>query len=286
MVKKLLKQFLIGLCSILYRKNSRISWAYVKRARRKYFKGKKSLREIDLLIKYLDLLNKNNGVLIDVGAHSGQFFDSFLNEDWVIYAFEPDPNPNKIKELSLLSELDNVFYFQKACSDKNGEILSFYSSPESSGISSLHPFHPTHKKIAEVETITLSEFIKNKNIKDIRILKIDTEGHDLFVLKGFPWEKLKPSIIFCEFEDRKTMDLGYDFKQFGDYLLNKGYRVFVSEWYPVVKYGGNHVWRKIHSYPCELEDPKATGNFICFDFEIWDEDYSSIIEGFRVSSGI
>jgi FkbM family methyltransferase len=282
MVRKIVKQCLLGVFSILYRKNNRISWAYLKRERRKYFKGNHSSREIDLIIKYLDLLGKNNGVLIDVGAHSGQFMDSFLTDDWVINAFEPDPDPDKVKELTLLSELDNVFYFKKACSNKSGEILPFYASTESSGISSLHAFHPTHKMIAEVETITLSEFIQSENIETVRVLKIDTEGHDLFVLQGFPWEILKPSIIFCEFEDRKTLDLGYDFKIFGNYLLSKGYRVFVSEWYPVVKYGGNHSWRKIHSYPCELEDPEATGNFICFSPEIWDETYSSIITGFRV----
>jgi FkbM family methyltransferase len=282
MVKGKLKKGIIKLFSIVYRKNIRITRAYLNKIRRKYTNGKHSSREIDLIIRYLDLIDKNNGVLIDVGAHTGSFLDSFLWGDWLIYAFEPDTNHVKIRELTMLSELDNVFYFTKACSNISGEVLPFYASDESTGISSLHAFHPTHKKIGEVETITLSEFIQNENIEDVRILKIDTEGHDLFVLKGFPWEYMKPSIIFCEFEDHKTLDLGYDFKQFGDYLLSKGYRVFVSEWYPVVKYGNNHIWRKIKSYPCELEDSLATGNFICFSTEIWVENYSSLITDFQV----
>lgn len=279
-----LKKGIIKLFSIVYRKNIRITRAYLQKVRRKYTKSKYSSREIDLIIKYLDLIGKNNGVLIDVGAHIGEFFDSFLWGDWVVYAFDPDPDTVKVKELTMLSELDNVFYFQKACSDKSGEILPFYTSSESSGISSLHAFHSTHKKIGEVKTITLSEIINEEKIKDIRILKIDTEGHDLFVLKGFPWEQMKPSIIFCEFEDSKTLDLGYGFKIFGDYLLGKGYRVFVSEWYPVVKYGNNHTWRKIKSYPCELEDSLATGNFICFSTEIWEEKYSNVITDFKVKT--
>lgn len=279
-----MKKQIIRALSFVFGRNTRITEAYLKNTWRKYIRSKHRYREIDLIIGFLDAIKKNNGVLIDVGAHVGGWLDSFLFKDWVIYAFEPDPDSNKVTKLKMLSELKNVSYINKACSNKSGEILPFYASAESNGISSLHSFHSTHKLIGEVGTITLSDFIEDKKIENVRILKIDTEGHDLFVLEGFPWEKIIPSIIFCEFEDIKTISLGYDYKKLGDYLLSKGYKVFVSEWYPVHKYGERHTWRKIVSYPCELENPRATGNFICIDKIFWEDKYSNLITGFQVKS--
>lgn len=284
MVMKKVKKVIIKLVSVVYGKNVRITEAYLRKFWRKYIKGNYGSSEVDLVIKFLDVIDKNKGVLFDVGACVGSFSEPFIWGEWKIYAFEPDLNPLKVNSLKMLSELNNVFYINKACSNKSGDVLPFYASDVSTGISSLHAFHSSHKKIGEVESITLSEFIQKERIEDVCVLKIDTEGHDLFVLQGFPWGKIKPSVIFCEFEDSKTLDLGYDFKKFGDFLLNKGYRVFVSEWYPVVKYGGNHVWRQIISYPCELENPRATGNFICFSEDIWDEKYSKLITDFQVMS--
>lgn len=95
-------------------------------------------------------------------------------------------------------------------------------------------------------------------------LKIDTEGFDYFVLKGFPWDRsgLKPGIILCEFEDSKTRPLGYDWKVMADFIQSKGYQVYVSEWFPIEKYGVSHRWRGIKKYPAELEDHEGWGNLV------------------------
>ena len=66
----------------------------------------------------------------------------------------------------------------------------------------------------------------------------------------------------CEFEDSKTTPLGYSYHDMAGYLVDKGYAVQVSEWYPVLQYGGNHRWRRFEHYPCELADPRAWGNLI------------------------
>ena len=51
------------------------------------------------------------------------------------------------------SNRDNLFLSEDAVSDSNGEKLPFYASSQSSGISSLIPFHETHKKIATIEPL-------------------------------------------------------------------------------------------------------------------------------------
>jgi hypothetical protein len=86
----------------------------------------------------------------------------------------------------------------------------------------------------------------------VDFLKIDTEGHDLFVLQGFPWERNRPQVIECEFEDLKSKPLGYTTKDMADFLVGKGYTVYVSEWHPILKYGQRHDWHRLQKYPCDL----------------------------------
>jgi hypothetical protein len=79
----------------------------------------------------------------------------------------------------------------------------------------------------------------------VDFLKIDTEGFDLMVLKGYPWtQSPRPRVILCEFEDAKTVPLGYDFHQLAAFLVGEGYQLIISEWYPVKAYGGLHRWRR------------------------------------------
>src|SRR3546814_10935540 len=82
------------------------------------------------------------------------------------------------------------------------------------------------------------------DIDGVDFLKVDTEGHDLFVLQGFPWERFRPAVIECEFEDAKTVPLGYTFHDMARFLLAKGYRVLVSEWHPIIRSGVRPDWRR------------------------------------------
>ena len=74
-----------------------------------------------------------------------------------------------------------------------------------------------------------------------------------------------PDVIECEFEDLKTkVKLDYTWKDIADYLLELDYKIIISEWYPIVRYGTTHKWRCFKQYPCELDDKNEWGNFICF----------------------
>ena len=98
--------------------------------------------------------------------------------------------------------------------------LKFYLSDVSVGISSLTSFHESHQEASfTVETIRLDNYMKSKDVNHINFLKIDTEGHDFFVLKGYPWDLDKPDVIECEFEDLKTKDnLNYTWVDMAEYL--------------------------------------------------------------------
>jgi len=221
--------------------------------------------ETDCIAKlYLSVLK--GSVMIDVGAHFGSSLALFLDRDWKVFAFEPDEK-NRKKLLKFLSKHRNsslVKLDDRAVSNKSCKDITFYCSEESTGVSGLSAFLPTHKAKQIVDTTTLSEALGPEKIQAIDFLKIDTEGYDLFVLQGFPWERFKPAVIECEFEDTKTVPLGYTFHDLAKFLLEKGYQVYVSEWHPIVRYGIRHNWKCLLKYPCELTNEKAWGNLMAF----------------------
>lgn len=216
--------------------------------------------EVDLIYEVLSDKIKSK-VMVDVGAHFGGSLERFAHDGWRIYAFEPDPKNREILS-SYCRNITGVTIDSRAVSNQDIEDRPFYNSEVSTGISSLSSFHSTHKQIGTVSTVTLKSFFRENEIKSFGFLKIDTEGHDLFVLQGMPWESVRPDVILCEFEDRKTESLGYDFNDMALYLVDKGYKILVSEWCPIIEYGEQHRWRRFVQYPCELLDELAWGNLI------------------------
>jgi FkbM family methyltransferase len=218
--------------------------------------------ESDLIYDYLrnNGTIRNNGTMIDVGAHFGESFEPYLDKGWRVLAFEPDKT--KWESLNKFKRDSNLTLFTDAVSNKKCVNVPFYVSAESTGISSLSPFVESHKEIGKVNIVTLRDVLYSHKIENVDYLKIDTEGHDLFVLQGFPWDIIAPDIILCEFEDLKTKSLGYDYNDLGQFLIQKGYSVYLSEWYPIVKYGAHHKWRRLVKYPANLEDFNGWGNFI------------------------
>ena len=208
----------------------------------------------------------NGRTMIDVGAHQGSALQPFLNLGWKVFAFEPD-NKNRQKLLENLKKYRNaelVKLDSRAVSNESRSGATFFRSDESTGISGLSAFHSSHKSEQTVDTVTLKEALSEETIASIDFLKIDTEGYDLFVLKGFPWDRFRPAVIECEFEDSKTVPLGYSFHDLAKFLVERQYHVYVSEWHPVVRYGIRHDWKCLMRYPCELSDPKAWGNLLAF----------------------
>lgn len=220
-----------------------------------------SFEEVNIIYRLFNKIHAKLGTMIDVGAHHGSSLSDFAFAGWKVFAFEPDDKNRKILT-ELYEDFPLVSIDKRALSDKNEKHVQFYNSDVSTGISGLSSFHPSHKKSQRIETITLRAFIESSDITSVDFLKIDAEGFDMMVLKGAPWEVLKPSVILCEFEDRKTVPLGYTFHDLARYLTDKNYHLLISEWYPVVEYGLTHKWRCFAKYPCELKDPNGHGNII------------------------
>jgi len=208
----------------------------------------------------------SGAVMIDVGAFRGSSFMPFLKNNWQVFAFEPDRENYRVLQ-ERLAEKENaalVTLDSRAVSNQNTSRVSFYRSKESAGISSLNAFHRDHREAQKVDTVTLKEALREHDLAGVDFLKIDTEGHELFVLEGFPWERFAPKVIECEFEDAKTVPLGYTWEDLADYLYQKGYSVYVSEWHPVIMYGTRHDWHRLARFPCHLASEHSWGNLLAF----------------------
>ena len=202
------------------------------------------------------------GTMVDVGAHYGSALRPFVRHGWQVFAFEPDAQ-NRVHLTAEFGNFPKLVIDPRAVSDTPRQGVVFYRSDVSSGISGLSAFDPSHRAQATIDITTLAELIDTRQLRNIDFLKIDTEGHDLFVLRGLPWATLRPRLILCEYEDHKTAPLGYNYQDLANFLAGQGYTVVTSEWFPIKRYGIQHRWRQFaEGQPPPIADPQGWGNIL------------------------
>jgi len=140
---------------------------------------------------FLDKLSLKKGdVVLDIGGNIGKY-SLHLKQQYPeaeIFAFEP--NPASFSKLSEQANIKGFKAFNFGFSDKEGT-ATIYDTVEKSGSAhaSLYPevikdLHKTTLKPVEIELKKLDDFLEEQKIERIALLKIDTEGHELTILKG------------------------------------------------------------------------------------------------------
>ena len=133
----------------------------------------------------LSTLISENDVVVDVGAHSGtytNFFKNILKNTGKIYSVELSKKTYESLTRKF-SDNENIILINKAISDIDGEI-EYYEAPDSHlnnimGHDVHYKKHQTKGKISSIRLDTLLESEKN-----IKLIKIDVEGAEHFVLNG------------------------------------------------------------------------------------------------------
>jgi FkbM family methyltransferase len=234
----------------------------------------------NLIIKLVDFFYqkkittflKNNldtrfDVLIDVGAHKGETISNFLKNFKIknIYSFEASKNTYQI----LKTNVDKVKNIYK---ETNIEIFNFgigssvekkifYELPDSNSstfnlIDQKSSYFKRKKKILSlffkkkfnikenyVSQIKLSQFIKNKGLIKIDILKIDTEGYELEVIKGLE-EKIKiVNFIYFEHHYDNMIKKNYKFSEINEFLSLNGFNKVFKIKMPLRK-SFDYIYRK------------------------------------------
>jgi len=139
---------------------------------------------------FYQLLKKKNGhfVVLDVGAQTGCFTllsKYFPDSEW--YAFEPIQEAVDVLNLHLnLNAIRNVSVHQLAISDRKGSALLKLPADHHWGLTTLGAaplrFHDFQTR--PVECIDLDTFLSTYKVDKVDFIKIDTEGWELFVLRG------------------------------------------------------------------------------------------------------
>lgn len=241
-------------------------------------KANAELDECGLVFDLLDAARKP-GLMVDVGAHWGGSLTTFARAGWKVLAYEPD-TANRARLEATMSAKPKVYagvtLSPLAVSDESREDVAFFSSPVSSGISGLSAFHESHSETERITTTTLDDIVRENGLRAIDFLKIDVEGHEMSVLRGLDFAKVRPRAVVAEFEDGKTVPNGYSTADLASFFSDRGYAVYLSEWHPIERYGVRHAWRGIRRWPTEVGD-SAWGNLVAFVSDFGDEVLNSAI---------
>lgn len=131
-------------------------------------------------------------IALDLGANIGNHSLFFSDHFKQVHAFEP--NPRTFRVLALNAELTgNITCHQLGLSDAAGA-AHFQVNPSNIGASRLVP-SATRESI-EVSLVTLDSVVRG--VADIKLIKIDVEGHDYAALVGAKETIVshKPIILF------------------------------------------------------------------------------------------
>ena len=205
-----------------------------------FFHKKKIIQKLKLL-----KLDGSFKVILDVGAHEGESIELFLKNFKIrhIYSFEPSEFTFKI----LLRNCENI---KKKF--KNTQIhleniavgsitkdveLNYLNETSSSTLRDLNIqseyfkkkeqyFGKLLNKKIKVKQLNFKEYLKKNKITEIDLLKIDTEGYELEVLKGLNDFISKVSIILFEHHYDNMIVKNYTFSDIHNLLKNNGFNKF------------------------------------------------------------
>lgn len=133
------------------------------------------------------LRGANEPLILDVGANVGQSTMRFLNhfKKLRIHSFEPSPSTFERLEVNC-SPYSQVTCWNCGVGSKDG-LVEFHENEMSDMSSFLTPSRFAWGNIVKsstVNVVSLDTFASEHDIKFIHLLKSDTQGYDLEVLKG------------------------------------------------------------------------------------------------------
>jgi FkbM family methyltransferase len=186
--------------------------------------------------KFIKKISDDLFFCIDIGANIGKYTELLLKETAAkIIAFEPLPDAYLDLKKIELSNLNRLKVFNQAIGEKNEFLELNYASRKSEKASfsdhlekiSFYDFH-NNKKI-KMKILTLDTFIEENlddfNQQKIDLIKIDTEGFELEVIKGATKtiKKMSPKYIQLEFNWHQLFKK-QNMYSFSEFLKN--YEVF------------------------------------------------------------
>jgi len=199
-----------------------------------YFTLQKVMKKIEFVI------GNNFSTLVDVGSHHGEYILNIkkkfnINE---IYGFEPNPIAFKILKKNLIKISGTNIYNYGIADVEEDKILNQNIESSSSSINLLNKNSKYYKKkyflfnflnlkkvsnSIKIKTIKLGNFIDEKKIDNIDLLKIDTEGYEFKVVKGLGQNISKIKLIHLEHHFDDMIIKNYKLSDIHNYLKSNNF---------------------------------------------------------------
>jgi FkbM family methyltransferase len=182
---------------------------------------------IDVMKRYL----RPGDTFFDVGANIGYLSaiaTGLVGKTGQVHSFEPVPKySQRLQRLAHLNSEYPITVNACAAGDKT-EIRTIYVTHEP-GQNTLVPAYKTTLEITqtlEVPVVRLDSYIEAHRISRVSMIKIDTEGFELPILRGaaryFETTSYRPAVI-CEIAPRAYPLMGTSVSELADFMAGFGY---------------------------------------------------------------
>jgi len=183
--------------------------------------------------KFLTEFIQPGMTVLDIGANQGYY--SVLASQRVgrmgkVVAFEPSPRERKklLRNIKL-NRGKNVLVEKQALGSENSEVNLFLAQEWFNGCNSLRPPALNSQLIpVRVPMMRLDDWLLQRSLDRIDLIKLDVEGGELDVLKGAVrlLEGSAPPVLLVEVSDMRTKPWGYRAKEIVEFLCSRGYEWF------------------------------------------------------------
>lgn len=198
-----------------------------------YFFGTYEPEIVDLIRRAI----RPGHTAVDVGANVGYLALAMADasKGGPVLACEPNPQIyDRLMRNIELNSLPNIRPHQLALSDREGTAKLFIPNPQtqsnlSTASLSQHEEFLSDAGTVDVKMVTLDQLVREENISNVDLIKIDVEGYEAPVLAGATEviAKYRPTLIF-EYRERYWREVGFTFDDVRKQLAAVGYGEFFN----------------------------------------------------------
>jgi len=182
------------------------------------------------LTRFIQRTLSPNDVFIDVGAHVGYFTllaSRRVGPGGTVLSIEPNPFAlEQLRENIERNNLHNVLVVHTACGESRNVVKLYLHAESNSSMASLYTSSAVASTAIDVPSTSLDDLCRDRGIRRVRLVKVDVEGAEVFVLRGMKriMREMRPAIVL-ELHPQLLEEVGTPFDsvlallQEFDYLL-------------------------------------------------------------------
>lgn len=184
------------------------------------------------VVRVLERYLRNGDTFLDVGANVGYvsaFALGLVGTSGSVHAFEPVPRYfTRLQKLQQDNPEYDFHVNNLAVGDSRGT-ARIAVSQNNIGANTMLPSRMRRdgsKEDIEVSVITLTDYLGERNVSNLRLVKIDVEGYEFRVIKGFVQylrEADEPPVLVIEISPPAFPEVGASLGEFASLISELGY---------------------------------------------------------------